>query len=173
MKKEDLQTTEYNQFYSSYVNMVNDDLTLLQALESGKESSLAFFSAISSEKLLYAYAKGKWTILQVLLHLIDTERIFQYRALCIARNDKTSFPGFDQDNYIEPSRANNRGLLSLLEEYLSVRHSTLQLFKNLPEDSLTRLGEASNNLLSPRAAGFIIAGHELHHIKIVRERYFD
>ena len=173
MRKSDLKSSEYNQFYSTYVDLVHEDLSILQALENGKESVLAFFSAILDDKLTYAYAEGKWTILEVLLHIIDTERVFQYRAVCIARNDKTPFPGFDQDNYIVPSQANKRSLKSLLEEYAAVRESSIHLFKNLPTDGLLNLGEASNHALSARAAGFIIAGHELHHIKITKERYLN
>ena len=171
MKKSDLKSSEYNQFYSTYVDLVSENLSILQALENGKESVLAFFSVIPDDKLTYAYAEGKWTILEVLLHIIDTERVFQYRAVCIARNDNTPFPGFDQDNYIAPSQANKRSIKSLLEEYSAERESSIHLFKNLPTAGLLNLGEASKHALSARAAGFIIAGHELHHIKITKERY--
>ncbi|MGB3775195.1 MAG: DinB family protein [Leeuwenhoekiella sp.] len=166
-----LKTGEFNSYYGNYINLVNENKALVNALEDGGKTAISFFKKIPENKLKFAYADGKWTILEVILHIIDTERIFNYRALCIGRGDKTAFPGFEQDDYIAPSKANSRSLASLLEEYAAVRASSITLFKNMTDENLMSIGEASGSPLSPRAAGFIIAGHEQHHINIIEERY--
>tara|TARA_R110002020_G_scaffold316360_5_gene531432 strand:- start:710 stop:1228 length:519 start_codon:yes stop_codon:yes gene_type:complete len=171
MRRTDLKSEEFNPYYSTYIKLVDGDKDLIEALEYGKEKTQAYFESIPSEKWKYAYAEGKWSLLEVLQHIIDTERIFSYRALCIARNDKTEFPGFEQDDYVKPSNANNRTMEDLLLEYNAVRKSSILLFKGLDEESLTRIGKASSSPISARAAGFIIAGHEIHHANIITERY--
>ncbi|MFI8379704.1 DinB family protein [Leeuwenhoekiella sp. NPDC079379] len=125
------------------------------------------------DKWLYAYDSRKWTVLESLLHVIDTERIFTYRALRIGRGDKTPLAGFEQDDYIKPSGANLRSMTSLIEEYNQVRSCTINLFKNLSAEALLEIGTASNSTLSARAAGFIICGHEIHHAYIIKTRYLD
>ncbi|MEH6407717.1 MAG: DinB family protein [Leeuwenhoekiella sp.] len=167
-----LNTEEYNPFYANYVKLVPSHSGLIEALEEGEGKTISFFKAIPEDKLKYAYAEGKWTILEILQHIIDTERIFCYRALCIARKDKNSFPGFEQDDYVKPSMANERSLESLLEEYKIVRKSTILLFKSFDKEALIEIGNASKSALSARAAGFIISGHEIHHANIIKERYF-
>ena len=107
----------------------------------------------------------------MLLHLIDTERIFAYRTLRIARNDKTELPGFDENNYARAAKANDREYESLLQEYSSVREATINLFENFDASTLLNMGRASNNSFSVRSLGFIILGHELHHKNIIIERY--
>ncbi len=171
LKRNDLTPGEFNSFYSGYINLVNPDKTLLEVLEIDKAETVGFFLDIPEKKLRSAYAPDKWTILEVLLHIIDTERIFNYRALCIARGDQTAFPGFDQDDYVDYSNANDRSLNSLLKEYAAIREASLNLFGNLDEQSLQRIGKASGNNLSARAAGFIISGHENHHKIIIQNRY--
>ena len=128
---------------------------------------------LPEEKLLYRYAEGKWTIKEILVHNIDDERIFTYRALCYARNDQTELPGFDQDDYAAFSGANDRSPDSIFEEYEAVRNSTIALFQNLPEDALMRSGSLENNTnrRTVRAMIYHIAGHELHHINIIKEKY--
>ena len=171
MTRTDLNSEEFNPYYSNYIKLVDGDKELLEALKDGKEKTQTYFESIPPEKWKYAYAEGKWTLLEVLQHIIDTERIFSYRALCIARNDKTEFPGFEQDEYVKPSNANNRTMEELLLEYNAVRTSSIFLFEGLDEKSLSRIGKASNSPISARAAGFIIAGHEIHHANIITERY--
>jgi hypothetical protein len=127
--------------------------------------------AVPEEKLSYRYAEGKWTIKEIMAHLIDDERIYAYRALRFARNDQTELPGFDQDDYAIESAANERSLDDLLEEFAAVRRSTIALFNSFDERVWTRSGVASGNVMSVRAAAYHIAGHELRHLNIIKERY--
>jgi uncharacterized damage-inducible protein DinB len=133
--------------------------------------------SLPEEKLTYRYAEGKWTIKEILVHSIDDERIFSCRALRFARNDKTPLPGFEQDDYARYSNANSRSLDSIFEEYEAVRKGTITLFKYLPEESLMRKGAGIDtdgsiiNERTVRAFVYHIAGHELRHLKIIKERY--
>lgn len=130
-----------------------------------------FMKSISTNKLQFAYDDGKWSVAEVLVHLIDTERVFQYRALRFARNDATSLPGFDQDAYVPHSKANKRNLDSILKEYLAVRKATISLFESFDDEMMCRGGMASNSFMSVRALGFLICGHERHHKQILESRY--
>lgn len=170
MTARDLQPSEYNPYYRTYIGKV-EDIELLKSLDSNCETVLAFFRSIPEDKLEYRYAEGKWNIKEILQHIIDTERIFAYRALRIARLDETPLPGFDQDEYVLPSKASSRSFKGLLHEYLAVRIATLELFKSFDDEMLLAIGTASNSSLSVRAAGFIIVGHENHHIEVIKERY--
>jgi hypothetical protein len=123
------------------------------------------------EKHSFAYAVGKWTLKELIQHIIDTERIFCYRALCFSRNDKTSLPGFDQDLFIEAGNANERSYEALLDETAAVRTATISLFKSFSDEALERVGVGSGNSMSVRAAGLIISGHQNHHVQIAEERY--
>ena len=114
---------------------------------------------------------GKWTIKEVLSHVIDTERIFTYRALTIARNDNTPLPGFDENAYIPFSNASGRSLMQLIHEYELVRRSSMALFESFTEEMLDRQGTANNMRLTPRILGWMLAGHDAHHADIVRNRY--
>ena len=166
----ELPTSEYNPFYHTYV-MALGNVDLLDELRNGKQVLLSLLEEIPEEKLTYAYAEGKWTLAEALVHMLDTERIFQYRALCIARNDKSEFPGFDQDAYVPVSNANNRSKKDLINEYVAVRDSSITLFASLDEEALKRVGVASGSKMSVRALGFITSGHQAHHVRILRERY--
>lgn len=168
----ELPSSEYNPFYQTYV-MALGNVGLFEELKTGKSNFLSLFEKISEEKLDFAYEEGKWTLAEAIVHTIDTERIFQYRALCIARNDKTPFPGFDQDAYVPYSNASNRTKKDLIEEYKAVRDSTISLFNSFDEESIKRIGTASGSKMSVRALGFIISGHQAHHIRIIEERYLS
>ena len=126
--------------------------------------------SLSEEKLLYRYAPGKWTIKEILVHIIDDERIYSYRALRFARNDRTELPGFEQDDYTAESNANERSLDSIFEEYEAVRKATIALFNGLDNEALLRRGKADGNEDTVRALAYHIAGHELHHIHFVRNK---
>ena len=132
---------------------------------------IKFVQNIPLEKFDYRYAEGKWTIKDIIQHIIDAERIFGYRALRISRNDKTPLPGFMENDYIENTNANGRSIQDLLTEFSAVRHSNLLLFKNFSEEQLVRLGTASNHTISVRALGFLMIGHQKHHQKVFQERY--
>jgi uncharacterized damage-inducible protein DinB len=170
MTVKDISSDEYNPYYQTYLSKTND-VQLNEWLRSNMEKVISFLKSISKNKLDYRYAEGKWTIKEIVLHLIDTERIFAYRALRIARKDLTPLPGYDQDAYVPTSKANDRSLESLLDEYKTARHATIALFDNFDDEMLMQVGTASNSPLSVRAAGFILIGHENHHCEIIRERY--
>lgn len=170
MIAKDISSDEYNSYYQTYLSKTND-VQLNEGLRCNMEKVISFLESISKNKLVYRYAEGKWTIKEMVLHIIDTERIFAYRALRIARQDQTPLPGFDQDAYVPTSKANDRSLESLLDEYKTVRHATIALFDSFDDEMLMQVGTASNSPLSVRAAGFILIGHENHHCEIIRERY--
>ena len=130
-----------------------------------------FVSNIPNKKLEYRYAIGKWTIKDIILHLIDAERIFAYRALRIGRGDMKLLAGFEENDYVTNANANGRSLESLIEDFQLVRKSTLLLFENFSDKQLMYLGTSSDNIISVRAIGFLISGHQNHHLKIVQERY--
>jgi hypothetical protein len=123
------------------------------------------------DKFDFRYAEGKWTIKDIIQHLIDAERVFSYRAMRISRNDKTPLPGFEENDYVENTNANGRSIQDLLTELSAVRQSTLLLFKSFSEEQFGRIGVASNADVSVRAIGFIIIGHQKHHQKVFQERY--
>ena len=162
---------EYPPYASMYIDLLPDDGLVLQHLEENLKKMQYFILSLSENKLDFRYAIDKWTIREMLVHIIDDERIYSYRALRFARNDKTELPGFEQDDYTVYSKANNRTIESILEEYESVRRSTLSLFKNLPEEAFLRSGTANNNPVTVRALIYHIAGHELHHMNIIKRNY--
>jgi hypothetical protein len=161
---------ELAEYARHYVSNVTDN-NLMDALVNGKIKMMNFINSIPASKMDFSYALHKWTIKEVLTHVIDTERIMAYRALCISRGESYSLPGFDENLYVEKSFANDRKTESFIEEYLTVRDATLSLYKFMDVDALTYSGTANNRRFSPLSIGFVIAGHELHHINIMRERY--
>lgn len=171
MKRSQLQTDEYAVYYGTYIDNVSDEYSLVEELEISVHRLIKFVQDIPLDKFDYRYAEGKWTIKDILLHLIDAERIFAYRALRFARNDKTDLPGFDENDYVNAAHANDRNIMSLLTELSAVRHSTLLLFKSFSDEELLRKGTANNNSMSVRALGFTIIGHQNHHQRIFKERY--
>lgn len=170
MKTSELKPTEFNPYYGKYIARVGA-IELIEGLQVSLETTLDFIQAIPEDKLAYRYAKDKWTIKEIVQHIIDTERVFCYRALRFARMDKTPLPGFNQDDYIAPSHANSRSISNLIAEYIAVRQASISLFSNLRDDMLKHIGEASHSPMSARACGFIIIGHEAHHCHVIKERY--
>ena len=165
------ETDEYAPYTIMYIGLLPDDGLVLKHLADNLTTTCAFIRALPEEKLSYRYAPGKWTIREILAHIVDDERIYAYRALRFARNDKTELPGFDQDNYALHSGANQRTIESLLREFAAVRNATIALFESFDEQVLTRKGVAGGNVMSVRAAAYHIAGHELRHVNIIKERY--
>lgn len=166
----DLLPNEYSNFNASYIK-ATQGTSLLEGLTYGLPQLINFVKNIPTEKLEYRYAEGKWTIKDIVLHMIDTERIFAYRALRISRGDKTPLPGFDENDYVPFAFANSRSIESLLTEYENVRKATISFFESLNEDQLLFMGTASNAAISVRAIGFIITGHQNHHLNVITERY--
>jgi hypothetical protein len=162
---------EYAPYTLMYIGLLPDDGLVLKYLEENLKATKDFILSVPEEKLLYRYDEGKWTIKEILVHLIDDERIYSYRALRFARNDKTELPGFEQDDYAIHSGANERELGDILKEFTTVRHATISLFEGFDRKALLRAGIASGNIMSVRAAAYHIAGHEMRHINIFKERY--
>jgi hypothetical protein len=158
------------QFYHGYLSQIKGG-TVMENLQSSLEVLHALYTSVPRIKETYAYADGKWTIKEVILHVTDAERIFAYRALRFARFDKTDLPGFEQNDYVPVSRANERDMSSLITEFLNVRTSTIDLFGSFDEKQLKAEGTANGNRVSVEALGYIIAGHGLHHAGILKERY--
>jgi|SRR6185503_6889676 len=162
--------TEYAPDYQSYVNQVNEN-DVIAVLRSELDDLDVLLDRVPAEKETYAYEPGKWTIRQVIGHLIDGERVFGYRALCIARGEKQNLPGFEQDDYLQTAPYNNIDLEDLLSEMRLVRLSNIAMFRTLDEEAWSRVGMANNNEVSVRAIAFIMAGHVRHHMNVLRERY--
>jgi len=171
MTIQDLTSEEYHPFYKTYINMIPDSLNLIDGFEVGFKNTEAFFKSVPKEKLEYKYADDKWTIKEVFQHIIDTERIFMYRCLRIARHDKTALAGFEQNDFILPSKANSKTIETLLEEYRTTRQFSIALLKSLSVEDLKYIGKASGNIMSARSAAFSTIGHEIWHMNIIKERY--
>ena len=163
-------SAEYAPYYDHYISLVKGENSIA-ILETQQQEMYAFYESIPSKKWDFRYAEGKWSIREVLLHVIDTERVFAYRMLRASRNDQTSLPGFDENHYAPNSGADNRSVESLLEEYKAVREATLLLAKNCTAEQFSQHVVASNCTFTPRSLTFIIAGHEKHHQTIIKERY--
>lgn len=160
----------YGTYYHQYVNQVEQD-ELLPALQDIHNDTQAFIASIPEDKESYAYAEGKWTLKQVVQHIIDTERIFAYRALTFARGDQTELPGYEHNDYVEEAEVNTRTLTDLAREFLYVRNGTLALFSSFSDEVLDRGGVANENPMTVLALGFTIAGHERHHMNVIRTKY--
>jgi uncharacterized damage-inducible protein DinB len=171
MKVNQLQNTEYASFYTGYIQAVSNEYNLVEELEISVHQLIKFVQNIPMDKFDYRYAEGKWTIKDILLHLIDAERIFAYRALRFARKDKTPLASFDENIYVDVAYANKRSIQDLLTELAVVRQATLSLFKSFSEEDLMQVGTASNHPMSVRALGFVIIGHQNHHQRVFEERY--
>jgi len=170
MKSSELQKEDFNPYYAPYIAALGD-VKLVETLKKQIENFPSFISSIPEDKLNYSYGEGKWTIAQVLVHILDTERVFQYRALRFARNDKTPLPGFDQDMFVSQSNAENWSREEVIENYRIIRKSTISLFEKFSEKDLKKVGIASDSPMSVGAIGFICCGHQKHHRNILRERY--
>lgn len=160
---------EYHPYYSNYINLVPTD-NIIEHLKNTKMTTINYLQAIPTDKWDFRYAPGKWSLKESWIHVLDTERIFAYRALRIARNDSTPLAGFEQDDYVPFYHADQRSIESILEEYDAVRAASITLFKNLDEEAMNRVGTASNSPVSVRALAFMIGGHELHHLNIIQEK---
>ncbi len=162
-------TNEYPIYCQYAINLVGEDILLHLRQRQGLVAD--FYKSISEEKSLYAYEAGKWTIRELMGHIIDTERILAYRALVLARGEQQSLPGFEEDSYVRAARFNERTLQSLLEEFALVRASTIALVEHLRPELHSLSGQANGHHFTVRGLCALIAGHEHHHSNIVAERY--
>ena len=172
MHATELRSSDYNPYYKRYIDLVGN-IPLLTALENGLEKKHAFLESLPADKWNYSYAENKWTPKDILQHLSDTERVFAYRALYIARFNNADLKGFDENVFAENALANNKTPEELLQENATVRAATISLFRNFNTEQLQQFGIANGSQMSVAAAGFIICGHEIHHCNIIKERYLS
>jgi len=163
---------EYAPFYANYIAQVPDG-DVIVTLTKQLDETQALLRSITEARAGHRYAPEKWSIREVVGHLIDSERIFAYRALRFARGDTSPLAGFDQDEYVRASGSDRRKLADLAAEFADVRRSTIAMLRSLDDLAPERRGKANNNEVSVRAAAYIIAGHERHHLTILRERYLS
>ncbi len=156
-------------YYNYYISLAPGNL--VTNMRKAHDTTQIILSRISEEKAGEAYAPGKWTIKEIIQHLIDSERIFAYRALRFARADKTALSGFEQDNYVASSNANNRSMLSLMREYACVRDASIALFEHFDEEMLNRRGTANKTEATVESIGRVIVGHEIHHMDVIKSKY--
>lgn len=171
MLTSDLKDTEYNPYYKPYVAKASASLNVVDNLKDNLAYTLELFNSIEASKFDYRYAEGKWTIKELLQHIIDTERVFAYRALRFSRNDTINLLGFDQDDFNRACNANSRSKQELIEDFNATRLATIALFASFNKKMLERIGMASGSNMSARATGFIIVGHTRHHLDVLQERY--
>ncbi len=164
------QPDECNPYYDTYISKVPDG-DVVALLKRLKDSSYQVFSELSADKADFAYDDGKWTVKEVLGHIIDTERTFAYRLFCFSR-DSVELPTMDQNIYVSNSNSNSRTIQSLAAEFRATRESNIYLIESLTDEQLKRSGIASGNAVSVRALVYMLVGHELHHLGVLKERYF-
>ena len=168
MSRPDLSTVP--EWYHNYIKQVKEN-EVNEAIKANTLASLTFFRSIPDDKWGYRYADSKWSIREMIQHIIDAERVFAYRALCIARGEKGSLPGFDENSYAKHSKGDKRSKEDLLSEFEVVRRSIELLFASFDDEQLSATGVANNNRISVNAIGFIIPGHVQHHMNVLKERY--
>ncbi len=165
-------SSEYVHFYSGYVSLV-DKANIINTLNSQMHELYTLINSVPGDKAFFSYEAGKWTLKEVIGHMIETERLFCYRAFAISRGEKQPLPGMDQDVYMEGNHYNKRTMANLSNEYLAVRVSTIHLLSNMTKEMIGEKGIASGFEVTVRALAFIIAGHERHHITMIKEKYLS
>ena len=161
---------DYHPAFAGYVSLVPED-DILSVIEQQSSETQRLIASLDETSGSYRYAEGKWSVKEVIGHMTDAERVFGYRALCISRGEKNSLPGFDENAYMANAHFDDWRLGDLAESYALVRRSNIVLFRNLPEDAWDRRGVANNHEITVRALAYVLAGHERHHLKVLRERY--
>lgn len=175
-KQTQLMSTPLNElifppYFTSYIDLVKDQEHLLKLLENCQQRTSDLIDLTTEEVGGYAYAEGKWTVKELLVHIIDTERVFCYRAMRFARKDSIDLQGFEQDLYVSNSNANARSLCDIFKEYELVRKGTIAIYKSFAEEALKHEGTVNGNKFNVLAIGYIIAGHETHHINVLENKY--
>lgn len=161
---------DYSPYYQNYIDTVVED-NALKVLQEQMQTITEFFISINEEKGGLFYAKGKWTVKEVIGHIIDTERVLAYRALCIARGENQPLPGFDQNAYVFKAKSNNRKIIELADEFKKVRESNIVMFNSFDEVSFNNRGVVNGKEITVNALLFIIIGHCAHHINVLNEKY--
>ena len=165
-------SAELSEYQKTYINLVPAG-NILQILENNLQETLKLTANLSKEKLSFRYAEGKWSIPQIIVHIIDSERIFAYRILCIARGDKTPLPGFEENNYAKNSNADSRNFTDILEEFQSVRNATITLLKSFTNETLLHRGITNKTDISVHQIIYMLTGHEMHHQTVLKEKYLN
>ena len=163
--------SEYNEFYETYMSKVSDVNNILSFLEKQRTEVMRIMNSISEEQQQHAYEEGKWTVKELLRHIIDTERLFAYRAFTISKNTGVELSGMDQDEYMTGTNDSNNSFEDLINEFDIQRQANIIMIKNLHESTFTISGIASESPVTVRANIYIIAGHTVHHLNILKERY--
>lgn len=164
------QPTEYNDYYQGYIELVSERNVIQQLTQQGQQV-FSLIRQLNEEQAAHRYAKRKWSVQEVIGHLIDTERVMAYRALCIARGEEQSLPGFDQDDYVTEANFSERSLQNLSTEYDAQRNANVRLFSSFNAERIEQVGTADGSNISVRALAYIIAGHERHHLNVLDEKY--
>ncbi len=162
--------TEYAPYYQRYIDLITTD-DIFSFFKQQTEEIVALFTNLSEEQASFRYAEGKWTIKELLAHIVDSERIFGYRVLAISRGEKNPLPGFAENEYVKNGKYENRSLQSFLSEYSYLSSANLELFKSLDEEMHAQKGTASGKEVTARAILFVTIGHEKHHLEIIKSRY--
>jgi uncharacterized damage-inducible protein DinB len=162
----------YPAYFDQYISLVKGD-HIYEELYQSYIDTMELVTSLDMETLHFRYAEGKWSILEIVQHIMDSERVFAYRALCFARKDTTSLPGFDENNYVVSSNATKRDINDMVREFSLLRASTIELFKSFTPEALDSHGNANSNQVTPRALLFAILGHEIHHRNIIQQRYMS
>lgn len=162
---------EFAPYTTMYIDLLPDDGRVLAHLQNNLQKTIDLIQSFSEEELITPHTTGEWTIKEIIVHCIDDERIYAYRAFRFGRYDETKLPGFEQDDYVPHSKANQRDTQSIIDELKAVRFATITLFNSFDDDALLQKGVGSGNVLSVRAAAYHIAGHELHHLNSIQENY--
>lgn len=169
--KNALRPQEYPVFYKPYIAVLEENVSLLDLLEQSLERFEQILYEVSEEKQEFRYDTGKWTIKELVQHMIDAERVFVYRSLRYSRQDQRDLPGFDENKYVSNYDINKRSYHTLLDEFCLIRRATILMFKDFDKSYLDMIGTSENNSISVRALGFICSGHIMHHLNIIEERY--
>ncbi len=162
--------SEFPEFYHTYIKQI-PDVDIIEFLEKQKRLFVGLVDSIPEDQLLYRYAEGKWTIKQVIGHIIDTERIMAFRALVFSRGERQAIPGFDENEYVEKGAFNKKEITSLIDEFLTLRASNLAMIKNFDENMALKKGNANDFWFSVRSLVYIIAGHTEHHMQVIKSKY--
>ncbi len=164
--------SDYPESFEVYIGLVKTD-DILSYFQSQKESVASLGASLSEDQLLFRYAPNKWSVKDIFCHIIDCERIYSYRMLCIARGDKTDLPGFEENDYAITAKADSRDIKDIINEYKAVRTATIELLKSFDVKMIERSGIANGSPRSVRAMCYVAAGHEIHHLGVIKERYLN
>lgn len=165
------QAGTYPPYYENYLAKIKDDANLFELMTQSNMDTIDLLTSVDGETLEFRYAEGKWNMLEIIQHLMDTERILCYRALRIARGDKSENPGFDENQYAQNSQASTRHVMDVVREFSILRASTIELFKSFSPEALTQIGLANGFKVTPAAIAYFIVAHEMHHLQVIEDKY--